>query len=168
MKKILTVAFVLLISFAFVSMGFAQPKPAEKAPAPEKAAAPEKAPAPEKAASAEKSAKPKPKVSGFVGTIAKTDARTFTVKAAKTEVTFDASNPKFKGYKAMNEMKAGDKVAAKYTKDGVWVQKIAGAKAEKKAVKPAKMKKGKMKAEKAEKKAEKKAEEPAKEAPAKK
>ena len=50
MKQVLTLALVLLISIAFVSTGFAQPKAApEKAPTPEKAA-PEKTPAVEKAA----------------------------------------------------------------------------------------------------------------------
>lgn len=160
MKKVLLVAFVLLISVAFVSTVFAQAKPevkpAEKpAPAPEKAPTPEKAPAPEKAEKAKEEApKPKPKPAGFVGKIEKIDGKTMTVKSKKEAIGFDVSKPAFKGYKAMGDVKVGDTVVVKYTKDGVMITKVAGAKAEK----PAKEK------PKAEKKAEKK-EAPKKEEP---
>ena len=163
MKKVLMVVFALFISVAFVSMVFAQAKPAaapekaapakaapEKAPAPEKAApAPEKAaPAPEKAeAKADKPAdkpKPKPKPAGYYGEVANVDvaAKTLTVKTKKDAVTFDMANAKFKGYKDAGEIKVGDKVTAKYSKDGIDVKKIAAAKPAKKE-KPAVEKKEK-------------------------
>ena len=141
MKKILMVVCVLFISIAFVSTVFAQAKPAA---APEKAA-----PAPEKAEpKADKPAdkpKPKPKPAGFYGEVTNVDvaAKTLTVKAAKDAVTFDMANAKFKGYKDANEIKVGDKVAAKYSKDGIDVKKIAAAKpAKEKKEKPVTKKKG--------------------------
>jgi hypothetical protein len=123
MKKLLFVALVLLISIAFVSTGFAQPKAA-----PEKAPAREKAPAPKK-----HTAKPKAEAPGFVGKVAMIDATMIAVKGKKATVTFDARNPKLKGYKAIGDVMVGDTVTAKYTKDGVIITKIAGAKPEKPA-----------------------------------
>lgn len=166
MKKVLMVVFALFISVAFVSMVFAQAKPAaapekaapaKAAPAPEKAApAPEKAaPAPEKAEpKADKPAdkpKPKPKPAGYYGEVTNVDStgKTLTVKTKKDSVTFDIAKAKFKGYKDCSEIKVGDKVAAKYTKDGIDVKKIAAAK-------PAKEKKEKPAVEKKEKPAAKK------------
>lgn len=139
MKKVLIMVFVLIIGITFVTTGFAQEKPKaappkaepEKAPAPEKAKTePEKA-VPEKPAAPEK---PKPKPAGFVGLVKNYDAigKTLTVQDKKGTVVFDAANPKLKGYKSINEVKAGDKVAVKYTQDGLMITKIAGAKAEKK------------------------------------
>lgn len=158
MKKVLLVALVLLISVAFVSTVFAQAKPeakqAEKpAPAPEKApvAAPEKAPAPEKAEKAKEAPKPKPKPAGFVGKVEKIDGNMMMVKSKKEAIGFDVSKPTFKGYKAMGDVKVGDTVAVKYTKDGAMITKIAGAKAEKPAKeKPKAEMKEKPKAEKKE------------------
>lgn len=159
MKKIFMVMFALLISVAFVSMVFAQAKPAApEKPAPAKAAtAPEKAaPAPEKAAPAPEKAetkadkpadkpKPKPKPAGYYGEVTNVDAaaKTLTVKTKKDAVTFDLTKATFKGYKDVSEIKVGDKVAAKYTKDGIDVKKIAAAKpAKEKKEKPAAKKKG--------------------------
>jgi hypothetical protein len=117
MKKFLMVAVVLLITIAFVSTGFAQPK-----------AAPEKTPAPKKQAS-----KPRAEAPGFVGKVAMIDATMIAVKGKKATVTFDARNPKLKGYKAIGDVMVGDTVTAKYTKDGVMITKVAGAKPEKPA-----------------------------------
>ena len=147
MKKVLIAVFVLLVSVAFVSGAYAQDKPAAEKPkaAAEKPAA-EKAekPAAEKpeAEKAEKPAeKPKPKLpSGFIGKVAALDnmAQTLTVKSAKESVTFSTATPKLKGYKSIEEMKTGDTVAVKYTKTGIMITKIAGAKPEKaKKEKPA-------------------------------
>jgi hypothetical protein len=155
MKKVLMVMCVLFISIAFVSTVFAQAKPAaapeKAAPAPEKAApaAEKAAPAPEKAeAKAEAPAdkpKPKPKPAGYYGEVTNVDvaSKTLTVKDKKDAVTFDIAKATFKGYKDANEIKVGDKVAAKYTKDGINVKKIAAAKpAKEKKEKPAAKKKG--------------------------
>jgi hypothetical protein len=117
MKKLLMVALVLLISIAFVSTGFAQPK-----------AVPEKASAPKKQV-----AKPKAKAPGFVGKVAMIDATMITVKGKKATVTFDTRNPQLKGYKAIGDVMVGDTVSAKYTKDGVMITQIVGAKPEKPA-----------------------------------
>lgn len=129
MKKVLLVAFVLLISVAFVTTVFAQVKPEAK-PAEKPAPAPEKAPAPapEKAKEA-----PKPKPAGFVGKVEVVDGKMMMVKSKKETVGFDVSKPSFKGYKAIGDVKVGDTVAAKHTKDGVMITKIAGAKPEKPA-----------------------------------
>jgi hypothetical protein len=117
MKKFLIAALALLMSIAFVPTGFAQPK-----------AAPEKTPAPKKQAS-----KPRAGAPGFVGKVAMIDATMIAVRGKKATVTFDARNPKLKGYKAIGDVMVGDTVTAKYTKDGVMITKIAGAKPEKPA-----------------------------------
>jgi hypothetical protein len=135
MKKLLMVALVILISIAFVPTGFAQPK-----------AAPEKTSAPKKQAS-----KPRAEAPGFVGKVAMIDATMITVKGKKATVTFDARNPKLKGYKAIGDVIVGDTITAKYTKDGVMITKVAGAKPEKPAKeKPKTEMKEKPKAEKKE------------------
>ena len=127
MKKLLMAALVLLISIAFLPTGCARSKEApEKAPAKE---------APEKVAPKEPAAKPKPKVSGFVGKVTMIDASLIQVKGKKGSVTFDASNPEFRGYRAIGDVMAGDTVAAKYTKDGIIITKLKGAAGEKKAEK---------------------------------
>lgn len=114
-EKLLMAALVLLISIAFVSTGFAQSKAAhEKAQAPKKQAA-----------------KPNAEAPGFVGKVVMIDATMITVKGKKATVTFDARNPKLKGYKAIGDVMAGDTIMAKYTKDGVMITQIAGAKTEK-------------------------------------
>jgi hypothetical protein len=117
MKKFLIVVLALLISIAFVPTGFAQPK-----------AVPEKAPAPKK-----HTAKPRAEAPGFVGKVAMIDATMIAVRGKKATVTFDARNPKLKGYKAIGDVMVGDTVTAKYTKDSVMITKIAGAKPEKPA-----------------------------------
>lgn len=140
MKKVLMVVFVLLISVAFVSTVFAQAKPEAK-PAEKAAPAPEKAAAPEKTEKAAEAPKPKPKPAGFVGKVASIDGKTMMVKSKKEAIGFDVSKAAFKGYKAIGDVKVGDTVAAKYSKDGVMITKIKGVPAkaaEKKAEKPAK------------------------------
>jgi hypothetical protein len=68
-----------------------------------------------------------------VGKVEKIDGNMMMVKSKKEAIGFDVSKPTFKGYKAMGDVKVGDTVAAKYTKDGAMITKIAGAKAEKPA-----------------------------------
>jgi len=156
MKKVLLFVIVLMVSIAFVGTGFAQEKP-KAAPAEKPEAAAEKpAAAPEKPA---EPAKPKPKpIPGFVGTVEQTGNGLLAVKGAKDTVTFDVSKAKLKGYKNITDVKAGDKVAVQYKKDGTMVTKIAGAK-----VKKEKAKEDKPKADKPKK--EKKADKPKKEKP---
>jgi hypothetical protein len=156
MKKVFIVVLALIISIAFVTTVFAQPKP-EAVPAKAPAKAEKAAPAPEKTSAekpaAEKAAapeKPKPKPKGvFIGNVAAVDAAAKTVtveskygmKGEKGSVTFDLSNAKFKGYKAAEDIQVGDKIAAKYVKDGIEVKKIAGKKPEKAKKEAAKPKK---------------------------
>jgi microtubule-associated protein 1 len=90
MKRALLVLLVLLISAAFVTTVFAQ------APA-------------------------KPVIHKITGEVVNVDAaaKMLGVKGPKGEVKFDAATAKCSGYKAMDEVKAGDKVAVKYVeKDG--------------------------------------------------
>ncbi len=90
MKRALLVLLVLLISAAFVTTVFAQ------APA-------------------------KPVTHKLTGEVASVDAtaKMLGVKGPKGEVTFDATTAKWSGYKAMDEVKAGDRVAVSYVeKDG--------------------------------------------------
>lgn len=145
MKKLLIVALGIAVSIVFISPGFAQAKEtAKKASTPNKRAV-------------------IPDVSGFVGRVAMINATMIAVKGNKEAVTFDARNPKLKGYKAIKDVLVGDTVAAKYTEDGIMITKLKGrvetkATAEKKAEKAKRAQKEKITAE--ERKAEK-----AKEAP---
>lgn len=148
MKKVLLFALVMLVSIAFVGAGFAQEKakapekakpaaekPAVEKPAPAKEEKPAEAKEPEKAAE-----KPKPKpMAGFVGKVTKTDSvfKTICVQRGKDEVAFDVSEAKLKGYKNLDEINVGDKVAVQYKKGAMTLIKIAGAKKAKAAKKDA-------------------------------
>ncbi len=153
MKKVLLFALVVLVSIAFVGAGFAQEKakapekakpaaekPAVEKPAPAKEEKPAEAKEPEKAAE-----KPKPKpFPGFVGKVVKTDSvfKTISVQRGKDIVTFDVGDAKLKGYKNLDQINVGDKVAVQYKKGAMTLVKIAGAKKAKAAVaKPKKEKK---------------------------
>jgi hypothetical protein len=124
MKKLLLIALVSIISIIFFSLGFAQAKAAPGKTTQEKVARKE-APASKKGA-----AKPKAEAPGFVGKVAMINATMIAVKGKKAEVTFDTRNPKLEGYKAIGDVMVGDTVAAEYTKDGIMITKVAGAKAE--------------------------------------
>ena len=99
MKRALLVLLVLVIGAAFVTTVFAQTagKPAtEKAPA----------------------------VHKMAGEVVAVDgvAKMLGVKGSKGEVKFDVASAKWTGYKAMDEVKAGDKVSVRYVeKDGKMV-----------------------------------------------
>ncbi len=103
-KAILLVALLTLV--AFVSGAMAQPKPAEKPAAAEKA--------PAKAPKAEK----------FAGEVKNVDAmaKTFVVAKGKTEKTFavadDTKITKGKETLKLDDLKAGMNVAVEYKKDG--------------------------------------------------
>jgi phage baseplate assembly protein gpV len=95
MKRTLLVVLSLLFSVALVTAVYAQEK---KAPA-----------------------MPKVKALHFSGTVANVDlaANLLVVKGKKGEKSFDVAGAKLKGYKAMDEVKAGERVSVKYVeKDG--------------------------------------------------
>jgi len=116
MKRLLMVALVLLIAIPFVSNSLVQAKVT---------LAPEK----------ESTAKPKGEALGFMGKVAMIDATMIVVKGKKVAVSFDARNPKVKGYKTIHDVIVGDTVAAKYTKDGIMITKLKSSAAEKKVEK---------------------------------
>jgi hypothetical protein len=64
----------------------------------------------------------------FVGTVIQvnTVSNTVTVKNKGIVVTFDVLNPVFKGFRALEQIKAGDKVAVSYTGDGARITKVTG------------------------------------------
>jgi hypothetical protein len=97
MKKALLVLLVLSISAALVATVFAQ-APAKSAPATQKAPA-------------------APVIHMLTGQVTAVDAaaKMLEVKGSKKEVKFDVANAKWTGYKAIDEVKAGDKVTVKYT-----------------------------------------------------
>lgn len=141
MKKGFMVALALIISIAFVSAVFAQAKP-ETAPASEKAVVEKEAPEKAEAAKTTEPAKPKPKPKPkgvFIGTVSAVSADTKTVTVdskygtpgEKGSVTFVLNNPAYKGYKSCEEIQVGDKIAVKYTKEGIEVKQLAGKKPEK-------------------------------------
>ncbi len=126
MKKVLMLAFALVISVAFVSSVFAQ---ADQPP-------PGKGPGGVPGSALPKPDKPEPKVKGtkYAGEVTKVDGMMVTVKGKKDEKTFDISKAKFKGYKAGADVKVGDRVGVVFTEaDG---KAMAGAFA--KAPKPPK------------------------------
>jgi hypothetical protein len=139
MKKAIAIIVSVLFVFALTSLSFAAEEK-KAAPAPmEKKAAPavekkEAAPAAEKKAPA--------KVKQVTGEIASVDAKakTITVKGKKGDVVIAVDD------KMMADVKAGDKVTAKYTEaDGKntakSVKKAAAKKAEEKKAEPVKMEK---------------------------
>jgi hypothetical protein len=63
------------------------------------------------------------------------------MKGEQGSVTFVLKNAAFKGCKSVEDIQVGDKVAVKYTKDGIEVKKIAGKKPEKAKKEAAKPKK---------------------------
>ena len=123
MKRTLLIVLSLIISAALVTTVFAQEKKAE----------------PAKPAATALKAAAKSKALYYAGTVASMDsaAKLVVVKGKKGEMTFDVADAKWKGYKAMDEAKAGDKVAVKYVeKDGKMVAALVTKAAEKKQSKP--------------------------------
>ncbi len=128
MKKAIAIIVSVLFVFAVTSLSFAaEEKKAAPAPA-EKKAAP--AAAEKKAAPAEKKA-PAAKVKQVTGEVTMVDAKakTITVKGKKGDVVIAVDD------KTLADVKAGDKVTAKYTEaDGKNTAKSVKKAAAKKAV----------------------------------
>jgi hypothetical protein len=61
----------------------------------------------------------------FIGAVAGINpvSKTITVKNKGVIVTFDVLNPVFKGYKSLEQIRVGDKVAISYTGDGTRITK---------------------------------------------
>ena len=115
MKRALLVLLVVLLCAAFATTVFAQTA-AKPAPASEKAPAAVEKKAEQKEA--------KPAVMKISGDIVAVDAKAkmLGMKGPKGEMKFDVTSAKWTGYKAMDEVKAGDKVFVKYIeKDGKMV-----------------------------------------------
>jgi hypothetical protein len=101
MKKALFILFALLISAAFVTAVFAQNQPQAVAA--------------------------KPKTHAYTGTVASVDAaaKMLVVKGKKGEMTFEVAGSKWKGYKTMDDVKAGQKVTVRYMeKEGKMVATV--------------------------------------------
>jgi hypothetical protein len=116
MKKALLVVLSLLFSAALVTTVFAQEKKAPEAP--------------------------KPKAHHYYGTVISMDsaAKLLVVKGKKGEMKFDVADAKWKGYKAMDEVKTGEHVKVKYVeKDGKMMAELVykAVKATKKETKTA-------------------------------
>ena len=128
MKKKFTILFILFVSISFVAFAFAQTKE-EIVPL----GSTEKAEGQDQGVEKKVSSKPK---GLFVGDVVSVDpdAMTITVHqkvgtpGERGTVTFDIKNVQFKGYKGIADIKVGDKVAVKYTKDGTEVKKIKATK----------------------------------------
>ncbi len=90
--------------------------------------------------------------SAFTGTVSAINpqSKTLTVKGKQATITFDVSKPVFAGYKALDEVKQGDKVSVMYAPDSTKVTKVGAAK-------PAKAKQPAQKAKKPAQKTKKKA-----------
>ena len=64
--------------------------------------------------------------SGFSGRVVQvnTPSETFSVRGGQNMITFDASNPVLSGYRALSDMRVGDRVAVSYTPDGIRVARL--------------------------------------------
>ncbi len=121
MKKILMVCMVIGLSLILVTSAFAAKH--KKAPA-QKAGA-------------------KAGASVFTGTVTAINDqwKTMTVKGKKSTVSFDISKPVFQGYKALGDVKQGDKVSVAYGPDNTKITKVSAGKPEKSKQPAAKSKK---------------------------
>jgi hypothetical protein len=74
----------------------------------------------------------------FIGTVAKVNAvsKTITVRNKGIIVTFDVINPVFKGYKSIEQIRVGDKIAISYTGDGARITKATDIALQQEATKP--------------------------------
>jgi uncharacterized alpha/beta hydrolase family protein len=113
MKKALFILVALLISAAFVTAVFAQSQSQASETKP--------------AATVEKKATAKPKTHAYWGTVASIDAaaKVLVVKTKKGEKTFEVAGSKWRGYKSMDDVKAGQRVTVRYMeKEGKMVATI--------------------------------------------
>jgi hypothetical protein len=64
----------------------------------------------------------------FIGTVTSvnTVSKTITLRNKGVIVTFDVLNPVFKGYKNLEQIRIGDKIAISYTGDGARITKATG------------------------------------------
>jgi hypothetical protein len=64
----------------------------------------------------------------FIGTVTRVNmvSKTITVSNKGMAVTFDVINPILNGYKNLEQIKAGDKIAVSYTGDGIRITKSTG------------------------------------------
>jgi hypothetical protein len=108
MKKLLMVGLVIGLSLVLVTSAFAAKQ--------KKAAAPK--------------GSSKAGASAFTGTVSavNTQSKTMTVTGKQAAVTFDVAKPVFNGYKALGDVKQGDKVAVSYGPDTTKVTKVAAGK----------------------------------------
>ncbi len=65
----------------------------------------------------------------FVGTVTNVNTanNTIAVRNKGIVVTFDVLNPVFKGFRALDQIRRGDKVAVSYTGDGARITKVTAA-----------------------------------------
>jgi len=112
MKRALLIAVLVVVSVALVSTVFAAEKKA-------------------------------PKAMTFNGAVVSMDAKTnmLVVKGEKKDMSFNVAGAKWADYKAMDEVKAGDKVVVKYMeKEGKMMATMVGKAPAKAAKAPAKSK----------------------------
>jgi hypothetical protein len=139
MNKITSTIVALVLPFLLSAFVFAQEKPASVKPPSDLKEKPVKAQAGVRTKA------------DFVGVVAQVDpsGKTVAVKSRGTVVTFDAANPLLKGYRSLEQIKKGDRIAVSYTAAGVRIARAGGtegaqpqesAKSSQEAVKTAKTK----------------------------
>lgn len=107
MKKLLMITVIILIKITFVSAGFAYQTAIS-------------------ASEKEYKTKIKGVVPGFIGKIVFIDAKMIIVRGKRVAIGFDAKNPTLRGCAAIDDVRVGDTVAAKYMKDGIMITKLKG------------------------------------------
>lgn len=109
MKKLIMGIIIFLISITFVSTGCAHGKIATVS-----------------TVKNESVVKSNTQIVGFSGKVTMVNATTIGVKGKNVAVTFDAKNPKLNGYRSFGDVKIGDTVAARYTRDGIMIIRLMG------------------------------------------
>ncbi|MCX5813582.1 MAG: EF-hand domain-containing protein [Proteobacteria bacterium] len=111
MRQIIFIVFIILFVCTMITPGIAQEKP-----------------------TTDKNSKPSKVIirvrskGDFVGTVSHVNmvSKTITVRNKGIVVTFDVLNPVFKGYKNLEQIRVGDKIAISYTGDGARITKAIG------------------------------------------
>jgi hypothetical protein len=128
MKKICLVALVLFGGVVFTSQGWSEEKakPAAQAEVKAPAAQEVKTAPPAKAAKAKKGTH---RAGTFVGSVVWADpgTKTITIKGRGRIVTFDASNPTFRGFRNIGDIKEGSYASVTYTSTGLRITRATRA-----------------------------------------
>ena len=121
-RELIVIFFVMFFLCTLVTAGIAQEKTITEQSAKDKVSGAEKNSKPAKVIIRARSR------GDFVGTVTHVNmvSKTVTVKNKGIVVTFDVLNPVLKGYKSLEQIRVGDKIAISYTGDGARITRATG------------------------------------------